>query len=740
VTLERRRALLAGQVQGVGLRPFVAALARALELVGHVRNDAGGVEVEVEGTPRQLDHFAERLLREAPPAARIERATWTGGLAPRAEPAFTIGESRVEVAPHVGVAPDLRVCEACLAEVRDPDDRRFAHPFTTCLACGPRFSVTRALPYDRARTSMQEFSPCLECRAEHDQAGGRRHHAQALACPRCGPRLRLRGGDGAPHGQDGAALAGAIAALRRGQIVALQGVGGFQLLVDASDEAAVLRLRARKRRPSKPLAVMVASLAQARSLAALGDEEARALASPAGPIVLLRRRADGLAPAVAPRCARLGLMLPTTPLHALLLDALARPLVATSGNRHEEPIALDEAEALQRLADIADVFLVHDRAIVRRCDDSVVQIAAGRARVLRLGRGYAPLRIPLAMHERTGETLLALGGHLKHAPVLVADGEAIVWPHVGDLDGPAARAAMVRSLEDLERTAGRRAACVVVDAHPDYATTAWAEASGRPLRRVWHHHAHVAATLAEHGVDAALGFAWDGVGLGPDGGAWGGEALAVDAAGARRVAHLLPFPLPGGDAAARDGGRVLAGMLAAAGLPPPPELPELARWLPVAARAQLCPASTSVGRLFDAVAALVGVCPRSRHEGEAAARLEDLAEEMPVAPYPFVWEGAALDWRPMLAAMLVERHDPPRVAARLHATLCAMVVDVARRRRAGTVALGGGCFQNRRLVEAIDAALGERGVRVLIPTRVPPSDGGLALGQAWVATRSAPCA
>ena len=734
MTIERRQASIRGRVQGVGFRPFVAALARSLELGGHIRNDAGCVVVQVEGPAGPLDRFAARLLAEAPRAAVVEEVRWSP-VSPRGERSFAIEASRVDATPRIGVSPDLRVCDECLAEIRDPNDRRFAHPFTTCLACGPRLSVTRALPYDRARTSMQPFEMCPQCRHEHQHLGQRRHHAQALACPRCGPRLSLLDERGAPLEHDDAALGGAIEALRRGRIIALQGIGGFQLLVDATDEAAVARLRARKGRPAKPLAVMIASLRRARALATVGAEEAEALAAPAGPIVLVHRAGDHLAPSVAPGCSRLGLMLPTTPLHALLLDALPGPLVVTSGNRHEEPIAIDPAEALERLAGIADAFVVHDRAIARRCDDSVVQVVAGRPRVLRLGRGHAPLHLPL---PGAREPIVALGGHLKHAPVMARDGEALLWPHVGDLDGVAAREAMVRSLEDLERMSGRRASMLALDAHPDYATSIWAEASGRTLCRVWHHHAHIASVMAEHGVDATLGFAWDGAGLGPDGSTWGGETLEVDSRGPRRVAHLRPFPLPGRDAAAREGGRVLAGLLVAAGLPAPADMPELLPWLTLAARPQLSPPSTSVGRLFDAVAALVGLCPRSAYEGEAAMRLEDLAE--PAPPYPFTCTDGAIDWRPMLQAMVHERHDAVRVASRFHATLCAMVVDIVMQRRARTVALGGGCFQNRRLVEAIDAALRERGVEVLVPARVPPSDGGLALGQAWVATRRSPCA
>ncbi len=503
------------------------------------------------------------------------------------------------------------------------------------------------------------------------------------------------------------------------------GLGGFQLLVRADDDAAVARLRRRKRRPAKPFALLVADLEAARALADIGEPEARALTHPAAPIVLLRPRSGPeLAPSVAPIVPRMGLMLPATPLHALLARALPFPVVCTSGNLHDEPICIDEREARGRLGDVADVFLVHDRPIARRADDSVAQVAGGRMRALRVARGLAPVALPFAGDGST----LALGGHLKQAPVLTTERQAVLWPQVGDLHGAGARDAMAAALADLERFLGRRAEAIACDAHPDYATTIWAERSGRPVVPVWHHHAHVAAVLAEHGRDAALGFAWDGVGLGPDGAAWGGETLAVDRAGARRVGHLHPFPLIGGDAAARDGRRALAGLLHAASIEVPAALAPFTR---LTARAT---PTTSVGRLFDGVAALVGVVERSRFEGEAAMALEAIAEPG-AEPYELPGDGV-LDWRPMFRAMHAERDDAITVASRFHATLARCIARVAHVRGAQTVALSGGCFQNALLLEAAMDALRERGIEPLVPERVPPGDGGLALGQAWVASSS----
>lgn len=713
---QRRRARLRGHVQGVGMRPFVANLARRCELAGFVANDEHGVVIEVEGSAAALDRFAVRVCEDAPPHSRIDHVEWHERPVDGAT-GFSIAASSTDGGHRrPSVAPDAKVCTACLGEVRDPSDRRHGYAFTTCASCGPRLSIADALPFDRERTSMAAFTMCSACDAEYGDPDDRRYHAQTVSCPRCGPRLGLLGSEGELLGRNDEALRAAVQALRRGRIVALLGIGGFQLLVDATDEAAVARLRERKARPAKPLAIMVRDLDAARALARLDAAEEAALSSSVGPIVLVDRHADDLARSVAPDRSRLGIMLPTTPLHALVLDRFGGPLVATSGNRRDEPICVEVDEARDRLAGIADAFLVHDRRVARRSDDSVVQVVAGRPRVVRLGRGLCPTRITLP----TRVPILAVGGHLKQAPVLAWDGEAVLWPHVGDLLDPAARVAMADSIADLERTCGVKGSIVAVDAHPDYASTRWAEASGRRVAAVWHHHAHAAAVMAEYDVDEALAFTWDGVGLGADGAAWGGEVLQVSGGRAKRVAHLHPFVVPAGDAAARDGRRALAGLRIAAGLDAGPASG---------------PTTTSVGRLFDGVAALTGVCSRSRYEGEAAARLEELVPARDLPPYPFSIAGGSIDWRPALAAMSAERDDAPRVAGRFHATLSAIVVEIAAARRASTVVLGGGCFQNRTLAQSVLGGLERRGVRALLPARVPVSDGGLALGQAWVVAR-----
>ncbi|AUX24244.1 hydrogenase maturation protein HypF [Sorangium cellulosum] len=824
--MERRRGRVEGVAQGVGFRPFAARLARELGLAGGVRNEGGAVVVEVEGDRERLDAFARRLEAEAPAAARIDRVAWAA-VAPRGARGFRIDESDPGGAPRLTIPPDLRACEGCLAEVEDPGARRLGYPFTSCAACGPRFTIVEALPYDRPRTTMARFAMCAACRREYDDPADRRYHAQPIACPACGPALTLRDAAFARLAGGDAALAQACEALRRGGIVALKGLGGYQLLCDARDEAAVQRLRERKRRAEKPFAVMVAEVAAARALAAVSALEEEALTSAAAPIVLLRRRGDGLARSVAPGSARLGVMLPATPLHHLLARRLGFPVVATSGNLHEEPIAADDEDARRRLGRIADVFLTHDRPIARRCDDAVVHVVDGRIRTLRLARGLAPVRVALGSTSvgttstsvgttstsvgttstsvgtvgttstsvgtttstsvgtvgatstsvgttstsvgatstsvgttstsvgattstsvgatstsvgttstSVGRALLCAGAHLKNAPAAAVDGEAVLWPHVGDLDTPAARDALDEALAALRAFLALDPAAVVADAHPDYASTRWAERSGLPVVRVQHHHAHVAACLAEHGGREALGVAWDGAGLGDDGTLWGGELLHVTPRGARRLAHLRPFPLPGGDAAARDGRRALAGLLVEAGLPLPAGDRDLERFAAVARSTRLAPRTSSAGRLFDAVAALTGLRARASFEGQAALAVEHAAEPG-AEPYPFRLDGPSIDWAPMLAPMLAERGDARRVASRFHATLIAMIVEVAVRHGARAVALAGGCFQNVLLAEGAARALRERGLSVLLPAAAPPGDGGLALGQAWVASHLA---
>jgi hydrogenase maturation protein HypF len=754
--LEARRATLRGVVQGVGFRPFVVGLARGLGLGGRVCNRGGEVIVEVEGPAGVLDQFAAALVEEAPAAARIEAVVWSAvelrehrdrGRAP----SFEIAASEAIAGGVLGdgalaIGPDRRVCADCLAEVFDPSDRRCGYALTGCTDCGPRFAIAVGSPWSRERSSLAEFRPCPACAKEFADPEDRRFHAEAIACPECGPRLRLEDGEGRIVAGPGEAIAAALALLRQGGIVALQGIGGFQLLVDARDQAAVLRLRERKGRPAKPLALMVADLDAADRLAVLDEHERDVLASAAGPIVLVRRRANpgAIGEAVAHARPTLGLMLPTTPAHVLLLAGFGGPLVATSGNVHGRPIAITHAEARAQLGRVADALLVHDRAIQRRCDDSVVQVVADRARVLRLGRGLAPASVELP--ELAGlPVMLGLGAQLGQAPALLNGGRAWAWPHVGDLDEADTRTAMASSIADLCRMLGTAPARVIVDAHPDYATSLWARAEapaqGFAVEAVFHHHAHVAAVLAEHGRSQALGFAWDGTGLGPGHQRWGGEVLAVDARGARRVAHLLSYPLPGGDAAARDGLRPLGGLLAAAGLGDAEDLgrqlgePELTRQLALARNPRLAPPTTSVGRLFDAVAAVTRICRRSRYQAEAAQALEHAASPG-AAPYPFAYVGGVLDWRPMLAELLVEHDQPGLVASRFHATLIAMIVAVAQahaHEHGHTIALAGGCFVNRLLLAGASEALRAAGFEVLAPERLPPGDGGLALGQVWVA-------
>ncbi|MCC6877154.1 MAG: carbamoyltransferase HypF [Sandaracinaceae bacterium] len=722
-----RRALeVRGTVQGVGFRPFVARLARALGLAGHVRNAGRAVVIELEGDAIAISRFQDQLRSEAPAAAHVESVR-AEELAPLGERAFSIDESEARGERALSIPPDLATCAECRAEVDDPAGRRHRYPFTNCTACGPRFTIVRELPDDRERTTMDAFPMCERCRAEHDDLGDRRYHAQPIACPTCGPQVRLLDRDGAILATRDAALLGAAEALRRGAIVALQGLGGFQLLCDARDAGVVARLRERKRRPEQPFAVMVADLRAARALARVDDVEARLLESPAAPIVLLPRRGGGVCEGVAPGLARLGLMLPATPLHHLLARAIDLPFVCTSGNLHDEPIATDPDEALARLGPIADALLAHDRAIAHRCDDAVMQVVLGRPRALRLGRGLGPLAIEL---EGDGVSRLCTGGHLKAAPLVTSGSQAVLWPHVGDLDTWPARAAFAEAVRDMQfmlRVSPREVEC---DAHPDYASTRWAEASGLPVRRVFHHHAHVAAVLAEHGREEALGFAWDGVGLGPGGAIAGGEVLRVSARGARPVRRLRAFPLPGGDAAARDGRRALAGLLHEADIDPWGELRPFVR---LCASPRLAPRTTSAGRLFDAVACLLGVRERSSYEAQAAIALEDLATEA-LPAYPFGLHGHEIDWRPMLPALMADRDDPVRAASRFHATLAEMIARASEGEP--RVVLGGGCFHNARLTSLAVARLRERGVEVLVPERVPAGDGGLALGQAWIASRA----
>jgi hydrogenase maturation protein HypF len=756
----RLRILVRGAVQGVGFRPFVHRQATALGLAGWVGNSGDGVTVEAEGDRPALAALLPRLGAPPPPArvAAIESAE----IAPRGEAGFAIRPSETAGAAGAEMLPDLAPCADCLAELFDPADRRYRYPFIACARCGPRYSVIAALPYDRVRTAMRPFRLCPRCQAEYDDPADRRFHAEATACPACGPRLALRDGAGRTLAEAEEALLAAAAALRAGRIVAVKGVGGFHLMVDARDAAALARLRARKRRPEKPFAVMFPSLAEVARGCRLLPAEEQLLADPARPIVLLRRAGDALAAGVAPGIPWLGALLPYAPLHHLLLRELGFPVVATSGNLSGEPLVTDEPQALDRLAGIADLFLVHDRAILRPVDDSVARLVCGRPLLLRRARGYAPA--PIACTGlRPG--ILALGGHLKATVALTrADGVALSQ-HLGDLAGAPARALHRRALAelvDLHRGEVRR---VAADLHPDFASAAAAEALGLPLTGVQHHVAHVVSCMAENGIaPPALGVAWDGAGYGPDGTIWGGEFLRVTPAGWRRVAWLRPFRLPGGEAAMREPRRSALGLLFAAlgedafartHLPPlaafsPAERAVVAGML---ARGVNAPWTSSAGRLFDAVASLAGLGQRASYEGQAALALEGAADgETAAQPYPFALGGDAaglvLDWQPALEALLADLAagaGPGAVAAAFHDGLARAVAAVAARLGDARVVLCGGCFQNARLTAAAVAALRAIGAEPFWHRRVPPNDGGLALGQAvwasWQEERGGmPCA
>jgi hydrogenase maturation protein HypF len=747
----RRRILVRGAVQGVGFRPFVHRQASALGLAGWVINSSQGVVIEAEGDPERIAALVQKI-RAAPPANSIVESVEAWAIAACWDDGFEIRASEAAGTCTAQVLPDFATCTDCLAELFDPADRRYRYPFINCTHCGPRYSIIEDIPYDRARTSMQRFAMCPACRAEYGNPADRRFHAEPNACAACGPRIALWNASGDAVYQDDNALVAAAAALRAGSIIAVKGIGGFHLLVDARDEAAVRRLRARKRREEKPFAVMFPSLAEVAASCRVSPAEEALLTAPARPIVLLRRTGGPIAAAVAPGNPWLGALLPHTPLHHLLMREVGFPVVATSGNVTDEPIVFDEREALDRLSGIADLFLVHDRPIVRPVDDSVARVVCGRELLLRRARGYAPAPIML---KRVRSGILAFGGHLKSTLALTHADAAILSQHIGDLDTIEARAAHTRAAKDLTELHAERPVLAVRDLHPDYASTRAAEASGLPVVAIQHHLAHVAACMAEHGLaPPVLGVAWDGTGYGPDGTIWGGEFLLVAAGGWSRFAKLRPFRLPGGERAIREPRRAALGLLyeaygerafAMSELAPitaftPTELGVVRRML---ARAVNAPMTSSAGRLFDAFAALAGLRQTSAYEGQAAIELEGAAGEHTAGRrYRLaIREGddtaLVVDWEPALDEALADlRAGVPtaQISAAFHEGLAVAIAEVAVRSNERTVALTGGCFQNARLTEAAVAALRAAGLEGVWHRRVPPNDGGLALGQAaWAA-------
>ncbi|UWZ40088.1 carbamoyltransferase HypF [Dactylosporangium roseum] len=760
-----------GTVQGVGFRPFVCRLGRGLGLDGCVRNDGGVVVVEAAGSIEAMRALAARLRTDAPAQARVAdvRVSALNGSAPATGTGFRVVRSTrrrpAGTGAEVGlIPPDLGTCDRCLTELFDPGDRRYRYAFLNCTDCGPRATIVDALPYDRVRTTMRRFDMCAACAAEYADPADRRFHAEPIACPACGPRLAWHATDHGPaaggHGAD--ALAAAEALIRRGGVVALKGLGGYQLVCDATDEAAVARLRIRKHRPAKPFAVMVSGLGAARRLAHVSAAEAALLTSVARPIVLLAPRPERpTAGSVAPGVPRIGLFLPNTPLHHLLLADLARPLVVTSGNVSDEPIAIDDADARRRLAGLADGFLGHDRVIRSRYDDSVARVVAGRPSLVRRARGYSPE--PIGLPVAAPEPLLAVGGQLKHTFTVARDGTAIVGPHTGDLEQQATMEAFEANLARLSRVVGVTPRVVAHDLHPGYLSTRYAAAL--PVRGrigVQHHHAHVASCAAEHGVTGRyIGVAYDGLGLGDDGTLWGGEVLVADLVSYRRVARFGRAPLPGGAAAVRRPARMALGYLFGgepldersraavlrAAAPFLGRLPEreVATVRRMVAQGVNCPVASSAGRLFDAVAALLGLRDDATYEGEAAVALEALAGGHPAAPelpWRLVTRDDLIVYDPtatLLALLeaLRDGTDPGLLAAGFHATVAAVTValcaEVAARERLRTVCLSGGVMQNQSLVETVVAGLSGAGLEPLVNERVPGNDGGISYGQAAVA-------
>jgi hydrogenase maturation protein HypF len=732
-----------GVVQGVGFRPFVWRLATRAGLTGRVRNRSGVVEIVVEGPRSSLEEFCTALETEAPSLAKVESVCWRD-ITPTGFATFEVEESVAKPGGERQVSPDVATCENCLRELLDPEDRRYRYPFINCTDCGPRFTIIESLPYDRERTSMRDFPLCQACANEYLDPADRRFHAEPIACPECGPTLELVDADGKPIGGD--PIEEAARLLAEGRVVALKGLGGFHLACDATNEKVVSLLRERKDRPHKPFAVMVAGLDEARERFVLSGDEEAALASPRAPIVLVPDRGT-LAPSVAPGHRRQGAMLPSTPLHHLLLRAAARPLVMTSGNRSEEPICTSNDEALERLSAIADAFLVHDREIVSRYDDSVVRVWRGGFVVLRRARSCAPSPITLATEV---VPTLGTGAELHGAFCLAAGTKGYLSQHIGDLATEEAMGAYRDALGRYRSVFGIDPEIVAHDLHPDFLTTRFAEELGIRTVGVQHHHAHVAAVMAEHGLEGrVIGVAFDGFGLGTDGNAWGGEFLVCDAATADRVGHLRSVALPGGDAAVRNPWRMALAHAEDAGVldkaaPLLAGHEQEAEVVLAQIRADAGPTTSSAGRLFDAVAALAGLADVATYEGHPAMLLEQAAEGGATREYDFEVVagngGVILDTRPLVVAVVKDlRRGRPagEVAGRFHRTMAAATLEVCRAIRGMTgiqrVCLSGGVFNNELLASDLVARLETVGFEAFLPRQAPVGDGGIALGQVLVA-------
>ncbi len=761
---ERIQLTIRGTVQGIGFRPFVFRLAQELSLGGWIANTTQGTLLELEGTQNRLRAFQKRVTTELPLSGIIQ-AMSSSSLPVIGEQSFSILPSQWDDQTQSAISPDQAICQKCLEDINNPQSHRYRYPFTTCAQCGPRFSIAIRLPYDRLNTTMHQFALCNACQGEYDDPSDRRFHAETIACPSCGPQIELWNHDGNLMAQREEALYAASDIVRQGWILAVKGLGGFQLWGKAESSEAVQQLRHRKHRPIKPFAVLFPSLAYLEQHCFISPDETGLVTSPAAPIVLVKKRPTAtLAEEVAPHNPYVGALLPYTPLHHLLMNDLLMPVIATSGNRSEEPLVIDEHDAVHRLHGIADAFLVHNRPIVRPVDDSVVQVVNGKCLIRRRARGYVPT--PLSVKSDSGDDLkpspmLAVGGHLKNTVTITTGDEIIVSQHIGDLSTPETSTQFERTITDMLTMFHLTPRAIACDSHPDYRSSRFAHQFGKqhniPVMPIQHHHAHISACRAEHGLQGpVLGVAWDGAGFGSDETMWGGEFLLCDDTEFKRLAHLRPFRLPGGEACMREPRRIALALLYEVigerllelNISP---LQSLGHHMTRSLVALLgkdvnCPITTSIGRLFDGVSSLLGLSQVTSFEGEAAMALEFMAEsEMEqIQPSSFhlslestpgseeIWMA---DWRPLIYQLVCDFSDQKTlsgIALGFHQALAMLIADVAEHIQCPQIVLSGGVFQNTVLLKLSEAALTERGFTVYTPQQFGPNDGGLSLGQAFI--------
>ncbi len=758
--IERIHVRIKGMVQGVGFRPFIYRLAKELGLTGWVYNGAQGIELEAEGSRRRLESFLWHIQKDAPSNTFVQNLEWAA--VPRAQDLdFHIRSSEHKGQKTAQVLPDLGTCPDCLRDIFDKANPRHCYPFTNCTRCGPRFSIIKSLPYDRAHTTMHAYKMCPKCQEEYNDPLSRRFHAQPNACPKCGPHLMLWDKKGKTLGTRQQALRQAVKAIDTGHILAVKGLGGFQLMADAGNTQAVKELRKRKHREEKPFAVMFPSLDAVKQECHVTSQEKQLLLSPAAPIVLLERQTKKtrLSPDISPDNPYIGVMLPYTPLHALLLNDLGIPVVCTSGNLTDEPICIDEHEALKRLKNIADLFLVHNRAIVRHMDDSVVKVICERPLIMRSARGYAPLIIPL--HKNTAPSL-SVGAHLKNTVAVTAGQNIVISQHIGDLNTPQSLKAFCQAEESLRKLYEVQLTHVVCDAHPDYFSTRYAEQLGLPCIKVQHHHAHIAACLAEHGIEEkVLGIAWDGTGYGTDNTIWGGEFLLADCTDFKRTAHFKTFPLPGAEKSVREPRRTALGLLYeifGQKIFDRTDIPTLQSFTKkeltiiqtMLKKGLNTPRTSSAGRLFDVVASLIGLKQKAGYEGQAPMLLEHALHSHPThETYPWDTEQRAkgketndrdepliINWHPMIHEILRDTQNKipiGLISAKFHNTLIDIIVAMAQKTKNKKIILSGGCFQNKYLLENAVLKLRQKGYWPYWPNKIPPNDNSISLGQAVVA-------